>query len=139
MRWRPCVISYKKMDFEELCAAAIGTYQLEALGTWNHIESTSFDYFQQESNWTVPVEEPGLWIHDFTLYGFVLCIPLIKAVGSNGNYKAIAEVCEQLQIVENRLKVKSLLDDVPMRRSSVDSTSGFQDDPQERWHIEFQP
>ncbi|CAH1444311.1 unnamed protein product [Lactuca virosa] len=92
-----------------------------------------------ESNWTVPVEEPGLWIHDFTLYGFVLCIPLIKAVGSNGNYKAIAEVCEQLQIVENRLKVKSLLDDVPMRRSSVDSTSGFQDDPQERWHIEFQP
>ncbi|CAI9269963.1 unnamed protein product [Lactuca saligna] len=33
----------------------------------------------------------------------------------------------------------TLVDDLLMGRSSVDSTSGFQDDPQERWHIEFQP
>ncbi|CAH1418580.1 unnamed protein product [Lactuca virosa] len=40
-----------------LCVAAICTYQLEALRTWNHIESTSFNYFEQDNNWTVPAEE----------------------------------------------------------------------------------
>ncbi|XP_023771478.1 probable glutathione S-transferase [Lactuca sativa] len=34
------------------------------------------------------------------------CIPVIKAVGSNGDEKAIAEACEQLQILENQLKIK---------------------------------
>ncbi|CAI9302902.1 unnamed protein product [Lactuca saligna] len=33
----------------------------------------------------------------------------------------------------------TVVDDLLMGRSSVDSTSGFQDDPQERWHIDFQP
>lgn len=50
-------LSYRKMDFEEFCAAAISTYQLEALGTWDQIGSTAFDYFEQEGNRTVSVEE----------------------------------------------------------------------------------
>ncbi|KAL4571744.1 hypothetical protein LXL04_018509 [Taraxacum kok-saghyz] len=35
-----------------------------------------------------------------------MCIPAIKAVGSNGDEKVVAEACEQLQVLENELKVK---------------------------------
>ncbi|KAI3694011.1 hypothetical protein L1987_76969 [Smallanthus sonchifolius] len=50
-------LSYRKMDFEEFCAAAISTYQLEALETWEQIGSTAFEYFEQEGNRAVSVEE----------------------------------------------------------------------------------
>ncbi|XP_071698154.1 CDPK-related kinase 3-like isoform X1 [Rutidosis leptorrhynchoides] len=50
-------LSYRKMDFEEFCAAAISTYQLEALDTWEQIGSTAFEFFEQEGNRPVSVEE----------------------------------------------------------------------------------
>ncbi|KAK1420251.1 hypothetical protein QVD17_21694 [Tagetes erecta] len=50
-------LSYRKMNFEEFCAAAISIYQLEALETWDQIKSTAFDYFEQEGNRMVSVEE----------------------------------------------------------------------------------
>lgn len=50
-------LSYKKMDFEEFCAAAISIYQLEALENWEHIASTAFEYFEQEGNRVTSVEE----------------------------------------------------------------------------------
>ncbi|GFP93694.1 CDPK-related kinase 4 [Phtheirospermum japonicum] len=43
-------LSYKKMDFEEFCAAAISTYQLEALDKWEDIASSAFQSFEQEGN-----------------------------------------------------------------------------------------
>ncbi|XP_028120169.1 CDPK-related kinase 4-like [Camellia sinensis] len=46
-----------KMDFEEFCAAAISTYQLEALEGWENIASTAFKYFEQEGNRVISVEE----------------------------------------------------------------------------------
>ncbi|KAF6136238.1 hypothetical protein GIB67_001647 [Kingdonia uniflora] len=50
-------LSYKKMDFEEFCAAAISTYQLEALEGWEQIASTGFEYFEMEGNRVISVEE----------------------------------------------------------------------------------
>ncbi|XP_076890856.1 CDPK-related kinase 3-like [Bidens hawaiensis] len=50
-------LSYRKMDFEEFCAAAISTYQLEALETWEQIGSTAFDFFEVEGNRVISVEE----------------------------------------------------------------------------------
>ncbi|KAL0290440.1 UNVERIFIED_CONTAM: CDPK-related kinase [Sesamum angustifolium] len=50
-------LSYRKMDFEEFCAAAISTYQLEALENWEQIASTAFEHFEQEGNRVVSVEE----------------------------------------------------------------------------------
>ncbi|KAL7003674.1 Cyclin-dependent kinase 4 [Sarracenia purpurea var. burkii] len=50
-------LSYKKMDFEEFCAAAISTYQLEALEEWEDIASIAFKYFEQEGNRVISVEE----------------------------------------------------------------------------------
>lgn len=45
------------MDFEEFCAAAISTYQLEALEGWENIASSAFEYFEQEGNRVISVGE----------------------------------------------------------------------------------
>ena len=50
-------LGYRKMDFEEFCAAAISTYQLEALEGWENIASSAFEYFEQEGNRVISVEE----------------------------------------------------------------------------------
>ncbi|KAL8148465.1 CDPK-related kinase 3-like [Apium graveolens] len=50
-------LSYKGMYFEEFCAAAISTYQIEALEEWESIASTAFAYFEQEGNKVTTVEE----------------------------------------------------------------------------------
>ncbi|XP_059634428.1 CDPK-related kinase 3-like [Cornus florida] len=50
-------LSYRKMDFEEFCAGAISTYQLEALEQWEQIASTAFEHFEQEGNRVISVEE----------------------------------------------------------------------------------
>ncbi|GMI76515.1 hypothetical protein like AT5G24430 [Hibiscus trionum] len=51
---------YKKMDFEEFCAAAISAYQLEAFEEWESIASKAFEYFEQEGNKVISVEELAL-------------------------------------------------------------------------------
>ncbi|KAL3536665.1 hypothetical protein ACH5RR_000031 [Cinchona calisaya] len=50
-------LAYRKMEFEEFCAAAISTYQLEALEGWEQIASTAFEQFEQEGNRVISVEE----------------------------------------------------------------------------------
>lgn len=41
----------------EFCAAAISTYHLEALQGWEQIASTAYDYFEQEGNRVITIEE----------------------------------------------------------------------------------
>ncbi|KAJ7951364.1 CDPK-related kinase [Quillaja saponaria] len=50
-------LAYRKMDFEEFCAAAISTHQLEALDGWEQIASTAFEHFEMEGNHVISVEE----------------------------------------------------------------------------------
>ncbi|MED6111066.1 Cyclin-dependent kinase 4 [Stylosanthes scabra] len=50
-------LAYRKMDFEEFCAAAISTYQLEALDRWEDIANTAFEHFEREGNRVISVEE----------------------------------------------------------------------------------
>ncbi|KAM7275420.1 hypothetical protein ACFE04_017286 [Oxalis oulophora] len=50
-------LSYRKMFFEEFCAAAISTHQLEAVEAWDQIASTAFEYFEQEGNRVISIEE----------------------------------------------------------------------------------
>ncbi|KAL5572180.1 hypothetical protein UlMin_021777 [Ulmus minor] len=50
-------LAYRKMDFEEFCAAAISTHQLEALEGWEQIASTAFEHFELEGNRVISVEE----------------------------------------------------------------------------------
>ncbi|XP_068649908.1 CDPK-related kinase 3-like [Aristolochia californica] len=48
---------YRKMELEEFCAAAISTYQLEALEGWEQIASSAFEYFEREGNRVISIEE----------------------------------------------------------------------------------
>lgn len=50
-------LSYRSMDFEEFCAAAISTYQLEALEGWEQIASNAFEHFEREGNRIISMEE----------------------------------------------------------------------------------
>lgn len=79
-------LAYKRMDFEEFCAAAISTYQLEALEGWEDIASIAFEYFEQEGNRPISVMELAqVWVSDlnhvkvlikFTIFYFFLCFDL---------------------------------------------------------------
>ncbi|KAF2299491.1 hypothetical protein GH714_032182 [Hevea brasiliensis] len=53
-------LSYEKMGFEEFCAAAINTYQLEVLEDWEDIAHTAFEYFEEEGNRVISVQELAL-------------------------------------------------------------------------------
>ncbi|KAL6004350.1 Cyclin-dependent kinase 4 [Asimina triloba] len=50
-------LAYRKMDFEEFCAAAVSPYQLEALEGWEQIASTAFEHFEGEGNRVISVDE----------------------------------------------------------------------------------
>ncbi|XP_057721940.1 CDPK-related kinase 3-like [Arachis stenosperma] len=50
-------LAHRKMDFEEFCAAAISTYQLEAHDRWEDIANTAFEHFEREGNRVISVEE----------------------------------------------------------------------------------
>lgn len=50
-------LAYRKMDFEEFCAAAISTHQLEALEGWEEIASTGFEHFERDGNRVISIEE----------------------------------------------------------------------------------
>ena len=50
-------LSYRKMDFEEFCAAAISVYQLEVHEDWRKISTTAFEHFEREGNRAISVEE----------------------------------------------------------------------------------
>ena len=50
-------VAYKKMDFEEFCAAAISVYQLEVHPEWERIATTAFEHFEETGNRVISVEE----------------------------------------------------------------------------------
>jgi len=50
-------LAHKRMGFEEFCAAAISTHQLEALERWENIATEAFGFFEQEGNQVISVEE----------------------------------------------------------------------------------
>ncbi|XVE77321.1 hypothetical protein DITRI_Ditri13aG0053100 [Diplodiscus trichospermus] len=50
-------LAYRKMYFDEFCAAAISTHQLEAVEGWEQIASTAFELFEQEGNRVLSIEE----------------------------------------------------------------------------------
>ncbi|KAG2537040.1 CDPK-related kinase 3-like isoform X2 [Panicum virgatum] len=50
-------LAYRRMDFEEFRAATISPYQLEAVARWEEIANTAFEYFEQEGNRAITIEE----------------------------------------------------------------------------------
>lgn len=59
------------MGFEEFCAAAISTYQLEAREDWDRIANMAFEYFEQEGNRVISIAELARVLL-YTLFAFLI-------------------------------------------------------------------
>ena len=52
-----CSIQYRKLDFEEFCAAAISVHQLEGMETWEQHARRAYDLFEKDGNRPIMIEE----------------------------------------------------------------------------------
>eukprot|EP00246_Nothoceros_aenigmaticus_P002250 TRINITY_DN13068_c0_g1_i1.p1 TRINITY_DN13068_c0_g1~~TRINITY_DN13068_c0_g1_i1.p1 ORF type:complete len:578 (+),score=92.83 TRINITY_DN13068_c0_g1_i1:563-2296(+) len=50
-------LAFKKMDFQEFCAAAISVHQLEGTDRWEHHARSAYELFDKEGNQMVVIEE----------------------------------------------------------------------------------
>ncbi|EPS68913.1 hypothetical protein M569_05857, partial [Genlisea aurea] len=50
-------LQYRRMDFEEFCAAALSVYQLESLDRWEQHARCAYEIFEKEGNRTIVIEE----------------------------------------------------------------------------------
>ncbi|KAL3640272.1 hypothetical protein CASFOL_015240 [Castilleja foliolosa] len=50
-------LQYRRMDFEEFCAAALSVFQLEALDRWEQHARCAYDLFDKDGNRTIMIEE----------------------------------------------------------------------------------
>ncbi|KAL8519082.1 hypothetical protein ACS0TY_010137 [Phlomoides rotata] len=50
-------LQYRRMDFEEFCAAALSVYQLEALDRWEQHARCAYEIFDKDGNRTIMIEE----------------------------------------------------------------------------------
>ncbi|MCD9641490.1 CDPK- kinase 5 [Datura stramonium] len=50
-------LQYRRMDFEEFCAAALSVHQLEALNRWEQHARCAYEIFEKEGNRAIMIEE----------------------------------------------------------------------------------
>ncbi|XXG86553.1 hypothetical protein AAC387_Pa11g1422 [Persea americana] len=50
-------LQYRKMDFEEFCAAALSVHQLEGLDRWEQHARCAFEFFEKDGNRAIVIEE----------------------------------------------------------------------------------
>lgn len=50
-------LQYKKLDFEEFCAAAISVYQLEGLDSWEQHARCAYELFEKDGNRPIVIDE----------------------------------------------------------------------------------
>lgn len=50
-------LQYRKLDFEEFCAAAISVHQLEGMGDWEQHARRAYELFEKDGNRPIMIEE----------------------------------------------------------------------------------
>ncbi|PWZ39001.1 hypothetical protein Zm00014a_035553 [Zea mays] len=50
-------LQYRRMDFQEFCAAAVSVHQLEALDRWEQHARSAYEYFEKEGNRAIVIDE----------------------------------------------------------------------------------
>ncbi|XP_058097038.1 CDPK-related kinase 5-like [Magnolia sinica] len=50
-------LQYRKMDFEEFCAATLSVYQLEGLDRWEQHARGAYEFFEKDGNRAIVIEE----------------------------------------------------------------------------------
>ncbi|GMN67643.1 hypothetical protein TIFTF001_036703 [Ficus carica] len=98
-------IQYRKLDFEEFCAAAISVHQLEGMETWEQHARRAYELFEKDGNRPIMIEElaselglsPSVpvhvvlqdWIrHSDGKLSFLGFVRLLHGVSSRGFQKA---------------------------------------------------
>lgn len=76
------------MSYEEFCAAAISTHQLEALEEWEQIAYTAFEHFEQEGNRFISIEELAR-VHSIVLFSYFI---MLNPVCSNDVFLKLQEL-----------------------------------------------
>ncbi|KAK4725581.1 hypothetical protein R3W88_028360 [Solanum pinnatisectum] len=51
------VLQYRKLDFEEFCAASISVHQLEGMESWEQHARCGYEFFEKEGNRPIMIEE----------------------------------------------------------------------------------
>ncbi|KAH6818691.1 CDPK-related kinase 1 [Perilla frutescens var. frutescens] len=52
-----CSLQYRKLDFDEFCAAALSVYQLEGTASWEQHARLAYDFFEKDGNRPIRIEE----------------------------------------------------------------------------------
>lgn len=55
--WQFNALQYRRMDFEEFCAATLSVHQLEALDRWEQHARCAYELFEKEGNRAIVIEE----------------------------------------------------------------------------------
>lgn len=55
--WQLSALQYRKMDFEEFCAAALSVHQLEGLVTWEQHARSAYELFEKDGNRAIVIDE----------------------------------------------------------------------------------
>lgn len=50
-------LQYRKLDFEEFCAASISVHQLEGMESWEQHARRGYEFFEKEGNRPIMIEE----------------------------------------------------------------------------------
>ncbi|KAK4804922.1 hypothetical protein SAY86_004739 [Trapa natans] len=50
-------LQYRRMDFEEFCAAALSVHQMEALDGWEHHARCAYEMFEKDGNRAIMIDE----------------------------------------------------------------------------------
>lgn len=61
-------IQYRKLDFEEFCAAAISVHQLEGMDTWEQHARRAYELFEKDGNRPIMIEELASVLFLFNTY-----------------------------------------------------------------------
>ena len=50
-------LQYRRMDFDEFCAAALSVHQLEGLDRWEQHARCAYELFEKDGNRAIVIEE----------------------------------------------------------------------------------
>ncbi|CAI0553735.1 unnamed protein product [Linum tenue] len=82
-------LQYRRMDFEEFCAAALSVHQLEALDRWEQHARCAYELFDKDGNRAIMIEELASWLrHTDGKLSFLGFVKLLHGVSSRTFAKA---------------------------------------------------
>jgi len=73
-------LQYRKLDFEEFCAAAISVHQLEGMESWEQHARRGYEFFEKDGNRPIMIEELAS-VHSLTLICLKLHLTLLVYPG----------------------------------------------------------